>query len=424
MHVILTVLMSAGLVVAGTVADFDVCTAQGKNAFAQKNYRMAAEHFQKARELAAGKPDLSALAANNLGSVEYTVGRIREAVTYYREALSYWERMGAKARGLRTTLRNLASSLHQIGEYEEARRALQRLSHLMEGDAQPDRESMRSMRLSLARIEEATGNPLEAEKHYQELMKDAGEEPALLASVLDGLGDVQLKLGRFAEAEKSYREAMRLWEEIGSTIRVAASANRLGDRWLNERQHRKALPYLERALAIFEQAGVTGPQLVSTMNNIAQAHRFGGDRKAASERLERALAVAIRDLGAEHPMVAAIELNIGDLKLSMRKYDEAEAHLRQALAIQERRFGGDHPEAAIVVARIAKLHTLKKQYHVACEELGSALAMHERSQIPLTVQQAEWFEVRAELLRKEQNYAEAAKLDAKAMRIRVKQLLR
>ena len=53
--------------------------------------------------------------------------------------------------------------------------------------------------------------------------------------------------------------------------------------------------------------------------------------------------------------------------------------------------------------------------------MGDVLAIHERNQAPCTFQQPAWFEWRTELPRRSEDYAEAAKLDAKAMRIRVKQ---
>ncbi len=424
MNFIILLTLSARLSVAVASIDFDERIALGTKAIAQKDYRAASEHLQAARQLAEGMTAKTATAISNLAALDQILGRVSSAVSGYREALRQWDSLGIQNEGMRTTLRNLADSLRQMGEIEESRQVLKRLGALLEADAVPNREAMHRLRLSLARIEEATGQTEKAEKLYREVLGGEPEQSSVRAAALDGAGDAALKGGRFKEAEEYFAAALAIWEESGNLIRAASSSNRLGDRWLSERQPKRAVPYLKRSLAIFEQEGVGGAQLASVLNNLGQAHRFAGNAKAAEEYFDKAIATATRELGAEHPVVAAIQINKGNLAMSRKKYGDAEVFLRQALAIDERRLGRNHPDIARDLAQLAMLHVVRKQYDAARQELGDALAILEGCKTPLTIEQASWFEMRADLLRRADNYAEAAKLEAVAMRIRVKQLLR
>ena len=424
MNVTIAILITAGIGISQPISSFDEYTSRGNEAFARKEFREATEQFEMAKQSAAGDPEKIALASANIGSVEYTLGRVGAAVEQYRIAMRHLESLKWESRTLRSTLRNLATSLQNAWQNQEASKILDRLSELLKNDTKPDFETIYFVQLTRARIEAASGQVERAEKLYREVLNSPEVDSINRARAMDGLGDIELNLGRLSEAEALFTSALQYWQSVGNVTRVAASSNRLGDRWLNERNHRRAVPFLLQALAFYEEAGIGGSQLVSTLNNLGQAYRFAGKVKSSEEYFNKALIVALKDLGSEHPMVAAIELNIGDFKMSRKKYEDAEGHLERALAIHEKRFGNGHPEIANVVARLAVLHSLQKQYSVACRELGRALTIHEQSHSPATMQQAHWFEWRAELLRREENFAEAAKLEARAMKIRVKELIR
>lgn len=415
--------LAAGLTATLAASPLDGSNTRGRAAFQAGDYRTAAQQWKQARELASEAPAERAAAAANLASLEYSRGDARSALVGYREALGLWEQAGPDSPGMRITLRHLADVLRLLGEHQEARQVLSRLSSVLEGDATPDADAFARLQLSRARLESATGQIATASSLYRHLVASSPADASVRAAAWDGLGEVCLIQGKLVEADQAIREALALWDSLGQTIRVAGTANRLGDRWLSARRPRQALPYLQRALAILEARGVTGAQLASTLNNLGQAYRFSGQAKLAAHYFDEARAVAVRDLGADHPILASILLNCGDFAFSRKKYAEAERYLRQALAIDELRLSHHHPDVARDVARLARLHVRRKQYDEACQELGEALAIRERSQLPLDTEQADWFELRASLLRRSENYAEAAQLEAKAMRIRVQQAL-
>ncbi len=410
-------------VFAATLSAFSFVelTELGHIAYDRGDYREALKHLKMAKELAGNESsDNAAIAASNLAALDLTLGRSAPAVAGYREAVRLLEPRGEQDPRYRLSLSQLADALHQRGEFAEARQVLNRLASIIGRDAAPETNALTRLRMSEARTEVAAGQYGKAEEIYRHVLANSPTNSAIRAAALDGLGEAYLTKGKLAIAETAFREAHSIWNLLGQSARAASTCNRLGSRWLSDRKPRRALPYLHRALAVFEEKGINGVHLVSTLNNLGQAYRFAGDAQKALHYYGRAVETAKRDLGADHSMVAAVELNMGDFAMTRKKYVEAEHHLRQALLIDQRRLGSDHPAVARDLAWLATLHLLQKQRSAASEEFGAALAALDRSGVPFTPEHARWIELRAALLRENENYAEAAKLDAKAMRIRVK----
>lgn len=404
-----------------------------REAFTKGDYSTAAEHWKTAHRLAKEtSAENAALATVNLATLEYSQGNLRAAVVGYREALHYWDSAGNGGEALRATLRHMADTLRLLGEHEEARRMLGRLLEILSLTPAPDANAIAGLRLSSAKLEAAAGRSAPAANLYRQILLDPPSDPSLLAAAWEGLCEVSLSQGKLHEADQAIRKALSIWESMGLHLRVAAASNRMGDRWIAVRKPGKALPHLLRALSIFEEKGVRGAQLASTLSNLGQAYRFDGDLKSSLRYYDRALAVATIDLGTNHHFRAAILVNLGDFALSRKKLDEADRYLRQALTIDQLRLGSQDPASARDVARdiardlarLAHLHLLQKHYDEACLELGNAISIRERSKLPLDTEQADWFDLRANLLRRGENYVEAARLETKAMQIRVQFALR
>lgn len=298
-HMKLTLtLLAAGFAATLAANSFDELTVLGRNAFARGDYRTAREHFQLAERAAASEPaERAAIAAANLATVDYTQGRAAAAVDGYRKALRYWGEQGESGPRLRSTLRHMADALHQRGEYAEARHVLDRLENIVARDAKPDVNTLARLRLSMARTETAMGQVAKAESLYRQALAGSPGDPSIRAAALDGLGETCLVRGKSEDAETAFLEAISLWMSLDQEVRAASTANRLGSRWLTVRKPRRALPYLTQALKVFEEKGITGEQLLSTLNNLGQAYRFAGDAKNAIRFYERAIETAQRDLG-------------------------------------------------------------------------------------------------------------------------------
>jgi tetratricopeptide (TPR) repeat protein len=77
---------------------------------------------------------------------------------------------------------------------------------------------------------------------------------------------------------------------------------------------------------------------------------------AAEEALRRRLFSAEDALGATHPDVAAILIELASLYQSQRRQVEAEALYERALAIQELALGARHPDVAATLKVLAQVY--------------------------------------------------------------------
>lgn len=78
------------------------------------------------------------------------------------------------------------------------------------------------------------------------------------------------------------------------------------------------------------------------------------ERQSGAEPLfQRALAIYQKAAGPEHPAVATVLNNIGQVDRDLGRDADAEAPIKRALAIRERALGPDHPDVATSTSNLA-----------------------------------------------------------------------
>jgi len=166
--------------------------------------------------------------------------------------------------------------------------------------------------------------------------------------------------------EEGLEDTASLWNSLGYHLnRVADLAG--------------ARAACERALAIAERAfGPDHPKVATDVNNLGSVLQALGDLAGARAACERALAIDERAFGPDHPEVAIRVNNLGRVLQDLGDLAGARAAFERALAIDERAFGPDHPKVAI---RVNNLGLVLKDLgdlagaRAACER---ALAIDER----------------------------------------------
>ena len=121
-------------------------------------------------------------------------------------------------------------------------------------------------------------------------------------------------------------------------------------------------------------------RVATELNNLAEAYRLQGRYAEAEPLYKHSLAIREKALGPEHPRVATTLNNLAVLYQAQARYAEAEPLYKRSLGILEKTLGSGHPQLA---------QSLLGNY--------------------------------AALLRKTNRAAEAAKMEARAKRIRSKQ---
>jgi tetratricopeptide (TPR) repeat protein len=194
------------------------------------------------------------------------------------------------------------------------------------------------------------------------------------------------------------------------------------------------------------------------MNNLGSVLRARGIRKEAEDWIRQAIATWERLLGPDHPDVAAGLTNLAVSLQARERYAEAAQLLDRARGIDERNFPAKDSRIGIDLSRAGALAKSRKHYRAdailedalpaASQEIGAVLLnladvfrlekkidqsgkLYKRGlEIAIAawgsddVRLAPWLEGYASVLRAQQDFAEAGRLEAQATRLRVTQILR
>ena len=175
---------------------------------------------------------------------------------------------------------------------------------------------------------------------------------------LTTLAHVRYSLGRSADAEKLYREAVALTRkrhpEGGPVMadRLRAFANFLS--YTNRPE--QAEPLLKESLAIQRKTyGDNHPQVVMGLIGLGDAQANQNDATGAEASYREALVLGKAVFGQEHPTMADVLQRLGDDIATQRRYEEAEPLLREAMAMRIKLLGEQHPDVQLVRADLARM---------------------------------------------------------------------
>jgi tetratricopeptide (TPR) repeat protein len=245
-----------------------------------------------------------------------------------------------------------------------------------------------------------------------------------LGNSLAGLGALLDLEGRFADAEQTLREALKVQEALygADDPGVARTLKDLARTITRGGNPSAAIPLMQRALAVQRalHSNEPHPDLAEVLNDMGYVFDEYGDLDKAEKFYRESLAMYRRLLGDKHPYVATELENValtvqskGDLasaeallrqsleihrdlqgenhpevgralfNLASVQYDrgetqEALANMRQTLAIYRKAYPADHPEIAIVLNVMGFGLTMAGDYGQADRYLGEGLAMRRR----------------------------------------------
>jgi tetratricopeptide (TPR) repeat protein len=177
-------------------------------------------------------------------------------------------------------------------------------------------------------------------------------------------GRQYLNQGRFAQAEKAYREALDVYREalgdehsetgVGYHM-VAVCLNFLG-------KYSEALPLHRKALMIFREAhGEEHPRTATGYNGVASCLYVLGKETEALSLYRKALRIRTRSLGEEHPETALSCTDLAGCLNRSGKTSEGLPLVRKALEIYRKALGEEHPITASSYNNVALcLHGLGK----------------------------------------------------------------
>ncbi|MFN2530743.1 MAG: CHAT domain-containing protein [Pyrinomonadaceae bacterium] len=284
------------------------------------------DEFKHAIELYGSEPTKGLTdAIGNLGGWNLLHGNYAEALHYYQQALQIDERLKSK-QSITLNLENIGLSLIGLGRNEEAIQNVNRaitLAH--EGGFVKDeadcRKAKASALLQLGRYTPA----LEEYNLAIQVYQNAGlsEEPEFKQNLVEGLGDLgnlEVRLGDIASAERDFRRAITVSEEIKHPRGVTTNLISLGD--LQFRQNR----YLE-ASALYNQALIRANGAEDKANaasaRVQLAHTYCGLKKFADAEAQARQAIQIASSIQSKPLEAEALYALAEVQRQQNRLQEA-----------------------------------------------------------------------------------------------------
>lgn len=190
--------------------------------------------------------------------------------------------------------------------------------------------------------------------------------------------------GNYAEAERSLLAAVKEALTLGpADLRVASSLGILGKIKHRQGERERAQGFLERALAVREEA--LGPDhygVVQGLNDLAALHYAYGNVTEARALYERALAIAEKRLAPDHADLALALYNLSRAYFKSGDHLRAEPLLTRLLEIKERTLGSEHTDIAAILTALSRVRSMAGRHDEAEEMARRALAIRERALAP------------------------------------------
>jgi tetratricopeptide (TPR) repeat protein len=197
-------------------------------------------------------------------------------------------------------------------------------------------------------------------------------------------GRLYVSQGNYAEAEQSLLAAVKEALTLGpADLRVASSLGILGKLKHRQGERERAQGFLERALAVREEA--LGPDhygVVPGLNDLAALHYAYGHLAEARSLYERALSIAEKQLAPDHADIALALYNLSRVYFKSGDHLRAEPLLTRLLAIKERTLGAEHTDVAAILTALSRVRSMAGRHDEAEEMARRALAIREQALAP------------------------------------------
>jgi tetratricopeptide (TPR) repeat protein len=325
-----------------------------------------------------------------------TLGTVYTGLGLYREAQPLLNRSLAMARGLPDTevlvlsegLNDLAALQDLQADYAAAEKAY-REAIARVGAHPKDRRG----RITLANSLYGLGNVLRSESHYADAARSFRDALALQRKLYgEKHGDIARTLGHLAltlDDDGELKAALPLMRSAVSMQRelrgerphpdLADAVNDLGSLLEENGNYDESEQMYRESIVLKRQLyGDKHPKIAKGLNNLASALQDKGELASSEATYRQALEMERDLLGEVHPEVANTLNNIAFVQYDRGDTQGALATEREALRIYRELFPGDHAKVAQVINRIGFWLTLQGDYPGAERDLRAGLAMRRR----------------------------------------------
>ena len=207
-------------------------------------YEKAIEYHGKDLEISTAIGDQSGIAASNgnLGNAYWSLGQYEKAIEYHEKDLEISTAIGDQS-GIARGNGNLGNAYYSLGKYEKAIEYHKK--RLKISTAIGDQSGIATSNGNLGNAYDSLGQyekAIQCHKKNLEISTAIGDQSGIAVSN-GNLGIAYQRLGRYEKAIQYHEKHLEISTDIGDQSSIAASNG----------GHEAALPYLERAIKLFDK---------------------------------------------------------------------------------------------------------------------------------------------------------------------------
>jgi tetratricopeptide (TPR) repeat protein len=201
-------------------------------------------------------------------------------------------------------------------------------------------------------------------------------------------------------------------------LQEAAALNEQVEQLARAGRYQQALPLAQKALQIrYKDLGPEHPDIAASLTTLGQLYQEMGKFNDAQPLLERALQIRYKALGPANPATAAGLNNLGELYLRQKEYDKALPLLERSLQSREKVLGPNHLDTAASLDSLGALYRAKGENDKALPLYERALKIREKALGPNLAEPAASLNSLGEIYQGIGSYDKALPLYEKALQI-------
>ncbi len=366
----------------------------------------------------------SAIALGNLAASYRVQGRLGEASLLLDRAIRILETQPISGTDLPGLLSHAAMVAYDLGDTARAEAQARRALKLLDEMSTADSTAAASARNALGVILAAQARFPEAQQEFEAALalrqKWLPANDSFIGETLNNLSFMYRRQGRMEEAKRMSLRAISILECHPPSSELGLAHNNLGSLLAVTDHLNEAEREFKEAIAIWQVVyGMDHPNIAIALSSLATVNAIRHQYAEADKLQRRAMEIDRRLLPAGHMQIGLDLNNAAMFAIQRKHYAEAEELYRRSLAILEKALPSNHPDTGRVLANLADVLRLEHRAEEAESFYRRGLAILTQSWGPEDRRLLGWLESYAGLLRSRQNFADAAKLDMQAMRIRV-----
>lgn len=194
----------------------------------------------------------------------------------------------------------------------------------------------------------------EAEASYSKAIAIWREQgSAGLAVGLNNLGALHRAMGKYAESEAQYLQALQIQTSLfgKDSIQSATVLNNLAQLYRAQGRLDDALSLARKPVAL---TAARSPDLVDRLVTRGSTYAELGQPDRALELFGRAAKLTESTPGAQHPRQAGVLNDMAQVHISQGRFEQAEALARRAISLWEASLGLEHPNVAVGLNNLAQ----------------------------------------------------------------------